>query len=236
MRVAIIQSNYIPWKGYFDAMAAVDAFILLDEVQYTKRDWRNRNRIKPASGPQWLSVPVQVKGRFHQRIDETLVADPDWAASHWSTLRSVYRRAPHFDAVAEWLEPLYTAGHERLSDVNRALLEGMRDALGIETPLRWSTEYAAHGERGERILSLCKAAGADEYVSGPAARSYLDETAFAAEGIGVRWLDYDGYREYPQFGDGFEHGVSALDLLFHTGPDAAGYLKAFAHGRDAVLV
>jgi hypothetical protein len=236
MRVAIIQSNYIPWKGYFDAMAAVDEFILLDEVQYTKRDWRNRNRIRSAAGTQWLTIPVQVKGRYHQRIDETLVAEPDWAARHWATLRGAYRRAPHFDAVAEWLEPLYAAERERLSDVNRALLEGIRDALGIGTPLRWSTEYAGSGERGERILSLCKAAGADEYVSGPAARAYLDEASFAAEGVRVRWLDYEGYREYPQFGDGFEHGVSALDLLFHTGPDAAGHLKTFAHGRDAVLV
>jgi hypothetical protein len=236
MRVAIIQSNYIPWKGYFDAMASVDEFILLDEVQYTKRDWRNRNKIKPATGLQWLSVPVQVKGRFHQRIDETLIADPAWGARHWATLRGAYRRAPHFDAVAEWLEPLYAARYERLSDVNRALLEGIRDALGITTPLRWSTDYDAEGERGDRILSICKAAGADEYVSGPAARVYLDEPQFAAAGIRVRWLDYGGYPEYDQFGDDFEHGVSALDLLFHAGPDAAGHLKTFSHGRDAVLV
>ena len=106
-RLAIIQSSYIPWKGYFDAIATVDEFILLDDAQYTKRDWRNRNRIKPPAGPQWLTIPDQVKGRFEQRIDETLVADPSWAEKHWSTLVNVYRRASGFDEVAAWLGPLY---------------------------------------------------------------------------------------------------------------------------------
>src|SRR3954465_9010354 len=92
-RVAIVQSNYVPWRGYFDLIASVDEFVLLDDAQYTKRDWRNRNRIKTAQGTRWLSVPVQVSGRYTQAIYDTFVADPDWARSHWETIRQTYARA-----------------------------------------------------------------------------------------------------------------------------------------------
>jgi hypothetical protein len=231
-RVAAIQSNYVPWKGYFDAINVVDEFILLDEVQYTKRDWRNRNRIKTTQGTQWLTVPVAVKGRFHQRIDETRIADPDWAGRHWSTLTQVYRRAACFDEVAPRLEAVYRdAGFERLSDLNRTLLEAIADLIGITTTLTWSTDYETSGTRGERILELCLAAGADEYVSGPAARSYMDEEGFARHGIRVLWCNYDGYPSYPQLSEPFEHGVSILDLLFHTGSEAPRYMKTFG-GSD----
>jgi hypothetical protein len=235
-RVAAIQSNYIPWKGYFDAINVVDEFVLLDEVQYTKRDWRNRNRIKSPAGTQWLTIPVAVKGRYHQRIDETRVSDPEWGPRHFSTLKHVYRRAPYFDWVADAVEPLYEQpASERLSEINRAFLETICALLGIETALRFSTDYETSGTRGDRILELVRAAGADEYVSGPAARSYLDESAFAAEGVAVHWLDYSGYPEYTQFGTSFEHGVTVLDLLFHTGPDAPTYLKTL-RGEDGGLI
>ena len=122
-RVAILQSNYIPWKGYFDLIAAVDEFILYDDMQYTRRDWRNRNQIKTPQGLQWLTVPVRVKGKFLQKINETEIEGQDWAATHWKTLAQNYRRAPHFAEVARWLEPLYL---ERppllLSELNRKCL------------------------------------------------------------------------------------------------------------------
>jgi len=227
-RIAAIQSNYIPWKGYFDAINVVDEFILLDEVQYTKRDWRNRNRIATRDGTQWLTVPVNVKGRYHQRIDETEIADPGWAERHWSTLNHVYRAADCFDDIAPALEPVYTQrSYERLSDLNRSLLEAVNSLLGIETPLVWSTEYETSGARGERILELCLAAGASEYVSGPAARSYMDVEEFQRNGIEVRWFDYGDYPTYPQLCDPFEHGVTVLDLLFHTGSEATRYMKTF---------
>jgi hypothetical protein len=232
-RVAVIQSNYVPWKGYFDAINCVDEFILLDEVQYTRRDWRNRNRIKAKDGARWLSIPVQAKGRYHQRIDETLIDDPEWGVRHWETLRHAYRRAPHFGAVEELVAPLYLERRfERLSDANRAFIEAIAGALGIGTRLSWSTDYATTGERGERILELCRAAGADEYVSGPAAKAYLDESAFASAGVRVRWIDYSGYPEYDQLAPPFEHSVSILDLLFHTGSAAPAYMKTFSedHG------
>jgi hypothetical protein len=231
-RVAAIQSSYIPWKGYFDAINVVDEFILLDDVQYTKRDWRNRNRIKSTQGSQWLTIPVAVKGLRFQRIDETRIADPEWAARHWTTLVHTYRRARHFDEVAQRVEPVYLrTAFDRLSDVNRTLIEAVAGLLGIQTELRWSTDFEVSGARGDHILGLCLAAGADEYVSGPAARVYLDEEEFARHNIRVRWCNYKGYPTYPQLSEPFEHGVSILDLLFHTGPDAPAHMKTFG-GSD----
>lgn len=228
-RVAIIQSNYVPWKGYFDIINSVDEFILLDEVQYTRRDWRNRNRIKLGDEPQWLTVPVEVKGRYHQRIDETRIAEPAFAERHWRTLAHGYRRAACSDEVLALLEPFYREReYELLSDLNRSLIEAVAGFLGITTRLTWSTDYGAEGTRGDRILGLCLAAGATVYLSGPAAGSYLDESEFNERGIAVEWADYTGYPEYPQFGATFEHGVSILDLLFHTGHEAPGYMKSFS--------
>ncbi|HEY0631826.1 MAG TPA: WbqC family protein [Thermoleophilaceae bacterium] len=226
--VAAVQSNYIPWKGYFDLINTVDEFILLDELQYTRRDWRNRNRIKTAGGTIWLTIPVQVSGRYTQRIDETLVSDSDWAARHWKTIEQAYAKAPHFDAVAARFAPLYAALDDpHLSAINRRLIEAACAALGIDTPLTWSSQYAVDGRKTERLVNLCLASGATEYLSGPAARAYLDEERFAEHGIGVRWMDYGGYPGYPQLHGEFDHFVSVLDLLFCTGEEAPQHMRSF---------
>jgi hypothetical protein len=233
-RVAAIQSSYIPWRGYFDVIGLVDEFILLDEVQYTKRDWRNRNRIKTAQGLLWMTIPVQVKGRYRQRIDEVRIADRGWAERHWQTLRQAYAAADRFEDTAEQIAALYEqAGElERLSDVNRLFLDGLCPMLGIDTRLSWSTDYASEGAGTERLASLCAQAGADEYVSGPAARAYLDEDEFASRGIAVRWMDYSGYPAYPQVHPPYDEAVSIIDLLFNTGPDAERYMKHAAGERE----
>jgi len=189
MTVAIVQSSYIPWKGYFDLIRRADAFILYDDRQYTRRDWRNRNRIKTPQGTQWLTIPVQVRGRYHQRIDETLVSEPDWAARHWETLRHNYSAAPHFGRYADVLERTYAeiADEKRLSVVNRRLIECLCDILGITTELSWSSDYAVEGDRTESLVALCEARDATTYLSGPSAREYLDEALFAkATGPGTR--------------------------------------------------
>jgi hypothetical protein len=222
-RVAILQSNYIPWKGYFDLIAAVDEFVLFDDMQYTRRDWRNRNRIKTPQGLQWLTVPVQVKGRFEQSIRETLIDGERWAAEHWKALSLNYRRAAAFDATAAWLEPLLHRPWTHLSQLNRALIEAVCRQLGIATRLSNSWDYALHGERSERLASICAQAGAQVYVSGPSARTYLDEAVFARRGIAVAWFDYANFREYPQCWGAFEHGVTVLDVLFNCGADAPRY-------------
>lgn len=223
--VAILQSNYVPWKGYFDLMRSVDEFILYDEVQYTRRDWRNRNRFKSPAGTRWLSVPVQVKGRYLQRVDETLISDPGWAQSHWSALTNWYRDAPFFDSYREVFEAAYLgSAEERLSQVNRRFLELIAELLGIDVSLKPSTDYESRSTKTERLLSICEGAGATVYLSGPAAKAYLDESVFADAGIAVSWMNYDGYPEYPQLYPPFEHHVSVLDLLFSVGPDAPNYL------------
>lgn len=225
-RVAIVQSSYIPWKGYFDLIRAVDEFILLDDVQFTRRDWRSRNRIKTKDGLAWLSVPVESKGRFAQRIDEVRISDPDWGRRHWQTIRGAYARAPFFAEYAPPLEALYHAPPStRLSEVNHAFLTVMCGMLRITTPIRWSADYQARAGRTARLVDLCALAGATEYLSGPSARAYLDLDAFRRAGIGVLFADYTGYAEYAQPHPPFEHAVSALDLLFCTGPRAGDHLK-----------
>jgi hypothetical protein len=234
-RVAIVQSCYIPWKGYLDLINLVDEFILYDDRQYTRRDWRNRNRIKTPQGTQWLTIPVEVKGRYHQRIDETRISDPEWSERHWKTLVHNYASAPHFEDFSNRLERLYReAGDLRLSEVNRAFLEELCAILGIRTRLSWSTDYQATGERTDRLLSLCKAAGATTYLSGPSARDYIDPTSFEEAGIELEYMEYSGYPEYRQLYPPFEHAVTVLDLLFNTGADAPRYMKSL-EGREATV-
>lgn len=224
-RVAIVQSNYIPWKGYFDLIASVDEFVLYDDVQYTRRDWRNRNRIKTPDGLQWLTVPVQAKGRYEQRIRDTLIDGSAWAERHWKALTLNYRRAPAFEAVAAWLEPLYRQRWTHLSALNRSLIEAVCARLGITTRLGDSGDFVLQGERSERLASICAQAGARVYVSGPSARDYLDDGAFARQGIAVEWFHYGPYREYPQPWGAFEHHVSVLDLLFNAGAEAPALVR-----------
>jgi hypothetical protein len=228
-RVAILQSCYIPWKGYFDLINSVDEFILYDDCQYTRQDWRNRNRIKTPNGTRWLTIPVTVDGLYRQRLDETNVADPRWATAHWETIRQSYWRTPFFDRVAEAIEPVYRkcALEQRLSSVNRRLLEACCGLLGIETTLIWSTDYAATGTRTERVVSLCEQASADVYLSGPRGRDYIDEDRFEEAGFDLQYFDYDGYPEYSQPHPPFEHNVTVLDLLFCTGPAAPEFMKSF---------
>ena len=225
-RVAIVQSNYIPWKGYFDMIAAVDEFILYDDMQYTRRDWRNRNKIKTPQGTQWLTVPVQVKGKYHQTIRETEIAGFDWASDHWKALCLNYVRAAHFDLIAGRLEPLYlNRTHSHLSQLNRALIQWICDQLLIKTKIGDSSEYLLKGRKSERLVDLCVQVGADEYVSGPAAQAYIDESLFEGSGIKITWFDYTGYPEYPQLWGEFRHDVTILDLLFNCGIEAPHYMK-----------
>ena len=223
-RIAILQSNYIPWRGYFDLIAAVDEFILLDEVQYTKNDWRNRNRIKTPRGAEWLSVPVgQSIGR---RIRDVEIRDRRWQEKHWRALECNYRRAPFFGEAASLLSPLYLQGrHVRLSELNRAFLEAVCGYLGISTKITDSSEYPHSPGRTERILDLCSRSGAAEYLSGPAGMNYLREEDFGERGIAVRWFDYSGYPPYPQLWGDFIPGVTVLDLLFNCGPHSRRYMK-----------
>lgn len=220
-KVAILQSNYLPWKGYFDLIAAVDEFILYDDVQYTRRDWRNRNQIKTPQGLQWLTVPVQVRGKFYQKIRDTQIDGHEWALAHWKALLQNYRRAPHFQVIAEWLEPLYLEQQDtHISQLNRRLIEAVCSYLGIKTIIRNSWDYALHDGKTECLAGLCQQAGGQDYVSGPSAKDYLEDKVFQDMGIQLTWFDYNGYPEYPQLWGRFAHNVSIVDLLFNCGPEA----------------
>jgi hypothetical protein len=225
-----VQSNYIPWKGYFDLINAVDEFILYDDMQFTRRDWRNRNLIKTPRGLEWLTIPVSVKGRYLQKICDTRINDAGWGERHWSTLEHNYAKAPHFARYRERIEPLYRGNRETaLSEVNRRFIDAICAILGIGTRLSWSMDYRPLKEgKTERLVDLCQRAGATRYLSGPAARDYLEPALFGRAGIELGFFDYAGYPEYPQRFGKFEHGVSVLDLLFNVGPEAPRFMKTFA--------
>lgn len=225
-KVAILQSNYIPWKGYFDMIASVDEFILYDDMQYTRRDWRNRNQIKTPQGVNWLTVPVLVKGKYHQKVRETEIDGSDWAAAHWKALVQNYRRAPHFSEIALWLEPLYIEqSFTHISQLNRSFIEAICTYLEIKTTITNSSNYALLNGKTERLADLCLQASGTEYISGPAAKDYIDEKVFSDYGIKLTWFDYNGYPTYKQLWGDFTHGVTILDLLFNCGKSSQIYMK-----------
>jgi hypothetical protein len=224
--VGIIQSNYIPWRGYFDLMAACDVFILYDEMQYTKRDWRNRNKIKTANGLQWLTVPVKVKGNFHQKISEVKINGVEWRKKHWKSIEMNYQKSTYFNEISELISPVYLQDtFVSLSDLNYALIKKISKYLNISTKIKQSSEFSLPGEKSETLASICDQLGAKTYISGPSAKRYLDEQAFNNLNIEVSWFDYDGYQDYLQLWGRFEPSVSILDLLFNCGPTSRQYIK-----------
>lgn len=227
-KIAIVQSNYIPWKGYFDLINKVHEFILFDDMQYTRRDWRNRNKIKTPQGLQWLTIPVQVKGKFLQKINQTYVGNPNWASEHWKTLIQNYARAPYFRTYRETFEELYLGCSSlQLSKINHRFISAICNLLGITSELSWSSDYRIIDGKTERLVNLCQQAEAAEYISGPSAKGYIDPDLFKKAGIKLTFMDYSDYPEYPQLYPPFEHGVSIVDLLFNIGPDAPKYMNSF---------
>ena len=225
-KLATVQSNYIPWKGYFDLINLVDEFVLLDDVQYTRRDWRNRNKIKTPQGTMWLNIPVQVKGNYFQKIKEVIVSDPEWNRCHWKSIVHNYSGAKYFPDYRELFQELYLGSKERfLSQINHRFLTVICEILNIKTPFSWSMDYHVRSGKTERLVDLCKQAGATEYLSGPRAKGYLDEELLRKEGIKLRYMDYSGYPEYNQLFPPFEHRVSVIDLIFNEGPNAPKYMK-----------
>jgi hypothetical protein len=227
-KVAIIQSNYIPWKGYFDIINLADEFILYDHVQYTRRDWRNRNRIKTPNGSKWLTIPVEVKGKYLQKIKDTVISDIGWNKGHWKTITHNYSQSKYFREYRDLFEHLYLECKERyLSQINYRFITAICEILSIKAKISWSMDYKPAGEKTERLVDLCKQVGATEYISGPAAKGYLHEKLFASEGIKVKYIDYLGYPEYNQLYPPFEHTVSIIDLILNEGPRATRYMKGF---------
>lgn len=224
-KIAIIQSNYIPWKGYFDMIAAADEFIIYDDMQYTKNDWRNRNIIKTPQGHQWLTIPVNLKGKFGQIIRNTTPVDEQWKTAHWKSLVSNYKKSSCFNEIAKIIEPTYQRKYNSISEINRSFIETICNYLEISTKISNSWDYSLCEGKTERLIDLCKQAGADEYISGPSAKSYIDSGQFDDHGIKLTWFSYADYPEYPQLWGEFSHGVSILDLLFNCGKKSSNFMR-----------
>lgn len=224
----ILQSNYVPWKGYFDLIGSADVFILYDIVQFTKNDWRNRNRIRTPQGATWLTIPVSTAGHFGQRIDEVEVSDARWPKKHWRAIETSYGRAPCFDEIAVTLRPLYERAAEEklLTRINELFLRTLATMVGIATPIVRATDDLPP-DRVDRLVTLCERHGARRYLTGHAAGSYLDESRFRNAGIEIDWMDYRGYPEYRQcWAPPFVHEVSLIDLLFAEGSASRQYMKS----------
>ncbi|MEQ7050299.1 WbqC family protein [Paenibacillaceae sp. P-4] len=219
-KVAVLQSNYIPWKGYFDIINDVDLFIFYDDVQYTKNDWRNRNKVKTPQGTQWITIPVSASSEA--LIHEAGFQNLQWTSKHYKTLAALYSKAPYFKKYKEFLEYVYVERKwESLSELNQYLITYIsHEFLGITTKFMDSREFYTEGKRLERLINLLKEADATSYLSGPAAKSYIESDRFKEEGIELIYKDYSNYKEYDQFHPPFDHYVTILDLLFHTGEDA----------------
>lgn len=239
MSVVILQPSYIPWRGYFHQIQRAEVFVFYDDVQYDKHGWRNRNRIKGPGGSQWLTIPVLSKGATVKRLpiaEVRIRSDVNWAAKHWRTIAQNYAKAPFFRRYAPLLEPLYQEPPELLADFNIELTLCMASELGLgATRFARSSELGISGSKTGRLVSIVEHFGSSRYISGPSAKDYLDEDAFAAAGISVEYMDYS-YPDYPQLHPPFDPQVSALDLLFMVGPEAPEYIwgaTAAADGTSA---
>ncbi|RAP58437.1 hypothetical protein BTJ49_05695 [Oleiagrimonas sp. MCCC 1A03011] len=224
-KLAILQSNYLPWKGFFDLIAGVDEVVIFDCVQYTKQDWRNRNQIKTQSGLTWLTIPVK-SGAHDRPIDEVEIADTKAVRKHWNLIQNSYGKAPCFDSVKSIYQPILQSAKagQLLTHLNVELLKKTCDFLGINTAFSDSRDFEIVDDKNMRLIEICRQAGANHYLVGPAAKSYIDEELFARHGIDVEWMDYDGYPEYEQSHPPFTHYVSIVDLIAHTGVQAPNHM------------
>ncbi|NPV76947.1 MAG: WbqC family protein [Anaerolineae bacterium] len=228
MKVVILQPSYIPWRGYFHQIVLADIFVFYDDVKYDKNGWRNRNRIKTPSGSQWLTIPVLTARLEQDQIPINQIkidSSKNWAKKHWNALTTSYRKAPFFQKIAPLLEQAYSSQPELLSEFTIPLTIQLAHRLGIEKTqfIQSSSLAGITGKKTDRLISILKRLGATEYISGPAAKDYLEEEKFLSNGIQLKYMVYD-YPEYPQLYPPFDPNLSILDLLFMTGPEAIKYI------------
>ncbi|NDC49218.1 MAG: hypothetical protein EBZ61_09120 [Micrococcales bacterium] len=225
MRIGVIQSSFIPWRGYFDFIASVDTFVFHDDIQYTKGDWRNRNKIKTAKGSEWLSVPVSYKSVSQLICDTPIDNSTPWAKKHLRIWQAHYQAAPFFSATKEILTLLNDKDDATISQLNIKLIRNICEYLGISTPMMLSSELALVGSKTERLIDLLKKLNATTYLSGPSADAYLDKEAFRRNGIQLEYKSYD-YAPYPQLWGDFVGEVTVLDLIANCGPEARNQLRS----------
>ncbi|MGE5097960.1 MAG: WbqC family protein [Betaproteobacteria bacterium] len=242
MLVAIHQPHYVPWLGYLDRMARADLFIVLDHVQFERRNYQNRTMIRLEDQERWLTVPVvqlsQKERIIDKRIDNSETGTRAWGPTHFKTLKYAYRKAPHFAHYEERLRDILEGTTwERLVDLDLAMLHFLREAFGIRTPLKRSSEMKGEGARSELLMNLCMEIGPGTTFLGGigGSRRYLDLEAFARAGIGVQWQDFK-HPAYAQCGEApFMPGLMSLDFLFNCGPAAAAKLWENVKRTDELL-
>ena len=224
-KVAVIQSNFFPWRGYFKLISSVDEFVFYDSVQYTRRDWRNRNKIKMQNGPAWLTVPVQSKGNYYSKISEIKTLDSDWKRQHLSKIKNAYKPAPYFESVYELIKKIYSGPSViGLSDFNIKIINEILEYLDINTKtIRLERNTDTEG-KNKKLIEICKLLGASTYVSGTLAQSYIDEKEFQLQGLDVAWFDYGEAKVYKQLWGDFSPNLSIIDLLFNLGRSTKSYL------------
>jgi hypothetical protein len=233
VNVVILQPSYIPWRGYFDQICHADLFIFYDDVQYDKRGWRNRNQIKTLRGKQWLTIPVHSRGSQIENIpiNEIRIAwDSLWNQNHLKALQHAYARTPYFSRYLPLLETFYQRRDEFLADFTIDFTVALTHELGnSHTRFMRSSELAdTDGQKTNRLIQILQAVGATHYISGPAARDYIEQEKFDEAGITLEYMEYN-YPEYPQLYPPFDPHVSILDLLFMTGPQAPSYIFKGSH-------
>lgn len=221
MNCAILQPSYLPWRGYFHLIQKSDVFVFYDDVQYDKHGWRNRNRIKTADGPRWITVPVSARGNVETGlpINQVRITDQRWATKHLSTIRQAYARAPHIERCLSVIEPYLLRGEESLAELTIGLTIALSQELGISTEFVRASELGLEGARMDRLMGVLERVGARHYISGPSAEAYLDESRLADAGITLEYMAYD-YPEYRQLHPPFEPQVSVVDLLAMEGERA----------------
>ena len=225
MRVTILQPSYLPWLGFFEQMTRSDKFVLLDDVQYTRRDWRNRNKVRVKEGWVWLTVPVQQKSRFSQSLLETRIDNSvSWRRKHLETLRQHYCKAPFFEKYFPRCQQIYEKDWEFLFDLCLETIQFLKEEMGIETPLLRSSEMKLSGEKTERLVSICRELGATHYLSGESGSDYISQEDFSNQGIGLEYQNYE-HPVYPQRYPGFVPHLATIDLLFNCGEQSLSILK-----------
>jgi hypothetical protein len=227
-KVIITQSNYIPWKGYFTTMKKATHLVLYDSAQYTRRDWRNRNKIITPSGPSWLSIPIDVKGKYHQKVNEAKVKNNQWSIDHWNKIKQNYQKAPYFKEYSGYFEDLYLnllIEQVYLTDINKIMLQKCIDLLDLKVEILDSRDFNIRGGKTEKLINICNDLGADEYYTGPAAKGYIDEELFYKNNISLTYYDLENFPVYNQLWDNFDHYVSILDMFFNLGDNISEYFN-----------
>lgn len=221
-KIAMLQPNYIPWKGVFDLINLVDVFVFYDDVQYTTKDWRNRNKIKTHTGEEWLTVPVKSKGLRNQLIcDAVIESTSNWQLKHYKSIYNNYKNAPFFETYAYILEELYLKKKwSHISELNIFSTKLIAEALDIQVIWYKSSELCLTGNKnGEKIVNICNHLDCNYFINGPAAKAYSSTQLFIENNITLDYIVYK-YPEYKQQYDPFSHHVSVLDVLFNCGPKA----------------